>query len=613
MGEPDDRAPGWGAPRRLDDRRLHVLLAALVVVGLVTVTLVERPQLAQERAELVGQEVTEVDEDAVGTGGSSDPLAALRQAGEDGEDASDGSGGSGDGADGGDAGTAESETSEVLDQHGVSASHPEAIAVGMAVLEAGGNAVDAAVAVSYALGVVEPFGSGLGGGGAMVVHEDGGDPSGYDYREVVPSSGQAPASDIGVPGFAAGMEHVHDEHGELDLADLIDPAIRLAEDGFEVDATLAERLEGAAHRLPINRLPRMFPGGAPLEEGEVLVQPEHAEALQAVQREGAQAVHGGEIGEEIAAAVDEITLDDLADYAVSEPDPAVGQFAGYDVIGSGAPTSGATVVQQLQILDALDIGALERDGAERHHALAQSWRLALADRTEHLADPGFVDVPLDGLLDPAHSQAQAELIDQEGQVTLGPDDEPPLDPEQTSTTHATVVDRDGTLVAVTNTLSNFFGSGLPVSGFFLNDQLKNFSSDPESVNRAEAGKRPRSFVAPMILAQDGRPVLGLGSPGGRRIPMMLTQVLVDWAARDDDLAEAVAAPRLHLEDEELQFESNPPGGVRSALEDLGYEATDDIPTEEYFGAIQALGIDHEDASVFGAADERREGVWERGS
>ena len=616
MAEPppqDPRPLGWGAARRIDDRRLHVVLAAIVLAGLVTVALVERPQLAEERAELVGQEVEEVDEPAGGPG-ERDPLAALRETAQDEEDDE----ASGDADDEATGEATDAAASRALSEHGVSASHPEAVAVGMGVLEAGGNGVDAAVAVAYALGVVEPYGSGLGGGGALLVHEEGGEPAAYDYREVVPASGDRPAADIGVPGFAAGMEHVHERHGSLDRADLIDPAVRLAQDGFEVDATLAERLEGAAHRLPINQLPRLYPGGAALEEGEVLVQPELAEALAAVQAEGAEAIHGGELGEQIAAAVEEITLEDLADYEVAEPEPAVGTFGDHEVIGGGPPVSGATVVQQLQILEQAGIADLEPGTAEHHHVLAQSWRLALADRTEALADPDAVAVPLDALTSRDRAEEQADLIRDDGQVPLGPDDAPPsaldeLGREPTDTTHVTVVDRDGTMVSMTNTLSNFFGSGLPVEGFFLNDQLKNFSSDPESVNVPEAGKRPRSFVAPMILARDDRPELGLGSPGGRRIPMMQAQTVLRWAAHGEDLEEAVAAPRVHLEDEDLELEASPDRQTRLALEERGYAVTDDVPTEEYFGAIQALLVDHDAGTVSGAADERRDGALDIGS
>jgi gamma-glutamyltranspeptidase / glutathione hydrolase len=569
----------------MTDRWLNYVLSVVVVVGLVGVAQYNQPRDREERARFLDQELTEIADDDGPVDVERDPIQLQRR-----QDRT------------------ASEREQVLGTVGVSASHPAAVDVGMAVLESGGNAVDAAIAVAYALGVAEPFGSGIGGGGAMLILPAGEDPRYYDYRETAPVSGELPPSDIGVPGFVAGMAHIHDEHGSLDLAGLIEYAARLAEDGVVVDDYLHERLEGAAHRMPIHLLPRLFPDGLPIPPGETLRQPEYAEALRLIQEEGPEALYEGELGQAITDAVSGLELDDLAAYEVLELEPAVGSFAGYDLLSGGAPTSGSTVIQLLQVAEELGITELDLEGADAYHALAQAWRVALAQRTADLADPTVEDVEVDALLDPDVSRRLAAAIPDDGFVEVEEDDEEFS--LHSDTTHAVVVDREGTMVSMTNTLSNFFGSGLPVSGFFLNDQLKNFSADPDSINHAAPGKRPRSFITPTIVVDDeGRPVLGIGSPGGRRIPNVVAQVLVRWAGHGQSLEDAVLAPRFHLERRVLEVEEAPPNGVTQDLVGRGYEVTTTVPTSEYYGGVQALVVDWEDGTIDGVEDVRRTGTW----
>ena len=584
----------------MTDRWLNYVLSVLVIVGLVVVTLHERPRLADQRAELLDQDAVQGNDAPSGDPDDRDPLELRAR-----DDEVAGS------TDADDADTDDADDPAESGSFGVSAGHPLAVEVGMTVLDAGGNAVDAAVAVSYALGVVEPFGSGPGGGGALVLQEPGGDPVAYDYREIAPPSGEVPAADVGVPGFVAGMQHVHDEHGSIDLADLIEPAARYAEDGFEVDEYLHDRLVGAAERLPIHLVPGLFPDGQPIEPGETLHQPEYAEALRAIQEEGPEVLYGGELGEAIAEEVSGLELDDLEAYEVEEVQPARGELGDDELIAGGAPTSGPTVVQLVQVAEALGYADTDPDGAAAHHAIGQAWRLALSDRTELIADPTVEDVPLPEILERDHTEQLADLVPDDGFAPVE-EGEPAISPE-TDTTHLVIVDRDGRMVSATNTLSNFFGSGLPVSGFFLNDQLKNFSSDADSVNVAEPGKRPRSFVAPTIVARDGDPVLGIGSPGGRRIPMITSQVLLGWAHHDLGLDEAVERPRFHLEGRQLELESAPDDEVVEQLAAFGYEPTTDLPVTEYFGGVQAMLVDPDSGELTGVADDRRPGSWETAS
>lgn len=583
--------------RRMTDRWLNYVLGVVVVVGLAGAAVYERPRLAEERAEFLDQEVMELDDVATDPT-ERDPLELRRRAAE--------AAGPEDGNDGEDA----APTEPPLGVYGVSSASREAVAVGMEVLAAGGNAVDATIAVAYALGVAEPFGSGPGGGGSMLIHPVGDEPVSYDYRETAPLDGDVPASNIGVPGFVAGMEHIHGRHGSIELADLIEPAARLAEDGIEVSPYLHERLRGAGYRLPIHLAPRLFPNGQAIGPRETLRQPEYAEALRLIQEGGADAFYRGPLAELIVAAVQGLDAEDLASYEVLETEPVVGRFQGYDIVGAGVPSSSVTVVQMLQIAEAMGVPDMDLDGADAYHAVAQAWRAALSDRTEFVTDPALHDVPVDELVSQDRARAIAEAIPNDGFVEVEKE-ERALHLE-TDTTHVVVVDAEGTMVSMTNTLSNFFGSGLPVSGFFLNDQLKNFSREPDDVNIAEEGKRPRSFIAPMIVADDGRPLLGIGSPGGRRIPVMVAEVLIAWA-EGADLQQAVDRPRFHLEGRLLQLEEAAPDEVWNDLAGRGYEVTTQVPTTEYFGGIQVLAVDRDARELTGVADARRPGEWDWGA
>jgi gamma-glutamyltranspeptidase / glutathione hydrolase len=303
-----------------------------------------------------------------------------------------------------------------------------------------------------------------------------------------------------------------------------------------------------------------------------------------------------------------ISMEDIRGYEVTEPEPAVGTYAGYEVVSGAPPISGTALIQTLQIAEELGINDLDLDSADAHHVMAQSYRISQRSRRVNVGDPAQEFVPLDRMLATSRTDEMAALIPPDDFVEL-PDEEDVRFSSETDTTHVVIVDDMGAMVSLTNTLSNFFGSGLPVSGFFLNDQLKNFSPDPESINAVAPGKRPRSFITPTILAQDDQPVLGIGSAGGRRIPFVTAQVLTRWAGHGQGLEAAVAEPRFHLEVRDLEVEDTLPDGVESELASRGYEITYTVPTTEYFGGMQALEIDHEAGRVTGVADERRAGDW----
>jgi gamma-glutamyltranspeptidase / glutathione hydrolase len=492
---------------------------------------------------------------------------------------------------------------DVPPAHGVSAGHPAAVDAGMMILEQGGTAADAAVAAAFASGVAEPFTSGLGGGGAALVLEQDGDPRAYDYREVVADDGAIPASNTGVPGFVAGMERLRVEHGALPLAELLGPAIELAE-GTTVSELVAERLAGDAGALPVPQLPHLYPDGAPLSAGDQLVQAELADTLRTIAEHGAEVFYEGDIAETLASAVEGLDASSLAGYEVQSTPPPAGRVGDLEVIGAAPPLPGTSLIQQLQIAEAMGIAELEPNSADAVHILASAWRVALAHQEWDLGDPAFVDVPVDELVDPDRNAALASDLDL---ASL-----PPVDPDQPrggiapNTTHITVVDDAGTMVSMTNTITNFWGSRQYVAGFFLNDHLRRFDHGRGEANQPEAGKRPVTWSLPVIVAdREGRPVLGLGSPGGVRIPNVLASAITRWGLQGQVLGEVVEGPRFHVEGTALEVEEGL-AGLGADLRSRGWSEVTQPASRLHFGSIQALEIDYEQGELRGATDARRE-------
>jgi len=499
-----------------------------------------------------------------------------------------------------------------LQVHAVSAGDRAGVDAGLMVLDAGGSAVDAAIAAAFAMSVVEPFASGLGGGGAALIAVPGEEPIAYDYREVVAQDGVVPPTETGIPGFAAGMRSLYDDHGVLAWDRLLAPAVTLATEGTPTTGIVADQLRSAAHRLPVTELPEFFPDGQPLDEGDPLVQQELAATLQRLADAGPDDLYTGALAEELATGVGGIDPTSLAEYRVQRDAPAQGDFGDHVVVAPAPALPGPTFIQQLQIAEALGVGDLDPGGADHLHRMLMAWRIADTSISEQLGDPFFVDVPVDELTDPDRNAAVAEAV---------PDDAL-VDPssalaqaaqaadEAGNTTHITVVGSDGSVVSMTNTLTNFWGSGERALGFFLNDQLRRFSIGGEPTNVPEPGRRSVSWGLPILVLDDqARPVLGAGSPGGRRIPNLLANLLVRWDLHEQSLEEAVDAPRFHLEGGVVEVEVRPPDDVVNDLLGRGY---DDLRIPEppyYFGSVQALEIDHDRGEVVGATDPRRQGTW----
>lgn len=499
---------------------------------------------------------------------------------------------------------------EVEGGYGVSSSHPLAVKVGMDILEKGGNAVDAAIAISYTLGVVEPYGSGIGGGGVMLVLENGsGRAKVYDYRETAPISGQISPNYIGIPGFVKGMEVLHEDFGSLPMEDLIQPAIDLAKKGFKVDSYLNERLKAAAYRMPVAKLPHLYPDGEAIERNEILKQPELAKTLTIIRDKGSDAFYTGVISESILREVNSFTPVDLRNYSVVKSEAVYGKFGDLEVISAPPPVSGTTVIQSLQMAEILNLKSTKNNEADFIHLTSEITKTAYRDRLSKVADPAFYSGYTEEILSIEYSKELAKNIslNQLSEDYEMNDSIADLE-DHDNTTHFVVLDKYGNMVSATNTLGNFFGSGVYVDGFFLNSQLSNFSMSNTGINRAEPGKRPRSFISPMILRNDDY-LMGIGSPGGKRIPAVVSQVILRHFYFDVPLQEAIDHPRFYAEKDQIYVESVLSKKVLTDLRSRGYHV-EVRKSPSFYGSVQALVVNKKENKIYGGADKRRNGVWQ---
>ncbi len=483
--------------------------------------------------------------------------------------------------------------------------------VGLEILRDGGNAIDAAIAVGLALAVTHPQAGNLGGGGFMVIYlADEDRYTTLDFREMAPSAATAEMylgadgrpvrglnyvgwQAVGVPGTVAGFEAAH-RWGRLDWADLVQPAIDLAAQGFWVDPYLAgslarvaptfRRYEGSARAF-------LHDDGSSYAAGEMLVQPDLAWSLQQIAEGGADAFYRGPIAERLVAAMEAngglITAADLDGYKPVEREPVRGTYRGWEIISMGPPSSGGTtLVGMLNILENFEITGLDPSGAPLAHMLIESMRQAYLDRATYLGDGDFHDVPVAWLtskaraaelaaaIPAAHARRSADL----GAAILTP-------PESPETTHYSVVDRDGNAVSITYTIEAGFGAKIvaPGTGFLLNNEMGDFNAWPgmtdargyvgTEANRIAPGKRPLSSMTPTILAREGKPVALLGSPGGKTIINTVLRLIVNLVDFEMDLATAIDAPRIHHQwmPDLVRLERGFPAAIATKLQEMGHE------------------------------------------
>lgn len=518
------------------------------------------------------------------------------------------------------------------------ASKYEVSQVGAEIMSKGGNAVDAAVAMGFALGVCEPFTSGLGGGGLATIHTAEGENFFIDFREVAPAAatldlyvdasgennGNTKEGGLasGVPGEVAGLLYLLEHHGTMSREEVMEPAIRIANEGFTVSAYCANAISDAYEKT--QKFPEMSKvyldeNGLPWEEGSVITNPDLGKALQLIADQGADAFYKGEIGEAMVATLAKydgvMTMDDLAGYEVHELKPVTGDYRGYTVISSPPPSSGGThLIEILNILENFDVASMEVNSAEYVHLFAETFKLAFADRAKYMADTNFVTVPLGGLTSQAYADKRAQDIDLNvAMEQAAPDDPSPY--EHTDTTHFSVADVDGNCVAITKTINYYFGSGVMVDGygFMMNNQMDDFSTDSESVNKIEPGKKPLSSMSPtVVLKPDGSPFLVLGTPGGSRIFSGVAEVISRVIDSKMDLHTAISVPKIWncSNKNNLQYEEALKGYEQYALTDETVAKLTEMGHGELkttrSGAFQCIMF-MDDGTLYGTADPRQDG------
>lgn len=456
---------------------------------------------------------------------------------------------------------------------------------GAAVLAKGGSAVDAAVAIGFALAVTLPSAGNIGGGGFMVVRTPSGEVTSFDYREKAPlkatrtmymrdgkvvsaltSAGHLAA---GVPGSVRGMAMAHRKFGKLPWKDLVMPAVRLAEEGFEISPALARglnaQLSGAMGRFPASVAAYGKPGGGSWAAGDRLVLKDLAKSLRAIADDGPDAFYKGwiadRIAEDMAANGGIITREDLAAYEAKERAPVRGTFRGYDIVSMAPPSSGGVaLIEMLNMIETFDLKAKGFASADAKHIQIEAMRRAYLDRARHLGDPDFVEIPIARLLSKDHARALAAGIDAAraaSSIALGKDivTTPAQEPDET--THFSVIDRSGMAVSNTTTLEGSYGSRVVVkgAGFLLNNEMGDFNKNPGKTlpdgtigtpaNLIDPGKRMLSSMTPTIVSKDGKVVLITGSPGGRTIINTVFTVVLAVTEFGMSVREAVDAPRMH--------------------------------------------------------------------
>jgi gamma-glutamyltranspeptidase/glutathione hydrolase len=503
--------------------------------------------------------------------------------------------------------------------------------VGQAVLERGGSAVDAVVASAFAAAVAHPFSSGLGGGMFAVVHDAAsGETLTLDAREIAPASASAaffreyPDSirkgkhSVGVPGFVQGLWELHQRFGSLPWAELIDPAISLAENGVPVSIWHQSMVRYAAPALadyPETRRIQTV-DGAPPPLGWLLKQKDLANTLRLIQEKGGQALAIGPLAKKIEQATEGVVTElDLARYEVKWRDPIRGSYRGYEIVAMPPPSSGGVLlVEMLNVLQRYDLAAKGQNSSEYIHLVASTMKLAFADRARHLGDPDFYPVPVEKLTSMAYADELA--------ARLRPDGQPQVDksltapPDDSGTTQISILDRDGNAVALTQTINTLFGSKItvPGTGIVLNNEMDDFSVDADTPNLWDAvgadanavapGKRPLSSMTPLVVLKDGRPVMALGSPMGTMIISAVLHTLLNSIDFGFDAQRAVMAPRFHhqWQPDTLFLESEFPRDVRERLETLGHT----LGERSIIGAAQLALFDAASCYFWGGADGRRD-------
>jgi gamma-glutamyltranspeptidase/glutathione hydrolase len=516
--------------------------------------------------------------------------------------------------------------------------------VGVEILKKGGNAVDAAVAVGFALAVTYPQAGNIGGGGFMVIRMANGETVTIDFREkapmkasenmfldengnFVPEKSQVGHLSVGVPGSVAGLLLALEKYGTMSRREVLEPAIELAEKGFIVNEGLANAFKNAfEHFKKFPSTMRYFSkNGQPYSAGDRLVQKDLAKVLKLIRDKGRDGFYKGKVAdlivEEMKRGGGLITYEDLENYQPVLRKPVVGNYRGYEIISMGPPSSGGVcLIELLNILENFDLKKYGFGSSYTIHYLVEAMKRVYADRAEYLGDPDFVQIPLDKLLSKEYAKELASEIDT---FYATPSSRIIRSVSPTSegvhTTHYSVVDRWGNVVAVTTTINSYFGSMVAVdgAGFFLNNEMDDFSAKPgapnqfgllgSKANSIQPGKRMLSSMTPTIVLKNGKPFLVLGSPGGSTIITSVLQVILNVVDFGMNIQEAVDSPRIHHQwyPDQIFFERR--GLPRDVIENLERRGHKLVERVGYQGEVQAILID-ENGVKYGAVDPRGYGL-----
>ncbi|OXS79989.1 gamma-glutamyltransferase [Domibacillus enclensis] len=521
----------------------------------------------------------------------------------------------------------------------------ESSSIGKEILAQGGNAMDALVAMQFGLAVSEPFNTGLAASG-FILYYDAKKKKTFvvnghsiapqkahknvfvdEHQDVIPFLERStPGTAVAVPGILKGMETALNEFGTMKWKEVMEPAVKLSEQGVRVNITWNTGLERFSDRLGEEAKKFFYPDGVPLTEGEVVVNENLTKTLQLLQEKGADAFYKGEIAEEIIKTVQSfdgfMVKEDLASYEATVSEAISGTYKDYTVAVPAPPNGGGfSLLYMLKLLEKADIGQYDLHSWEKYYLFAEVMRIMTADKLAYMGDPAFYDIPLDGLLTEQYIEERAKLINfdfRNEDITEGNpwqyDDKQPhhknagtTDPGP-DTTHFIAIDMSGNIAACTSSLEHFFGSGImvPGYGFLLNNDMTDFDPDPAGINSVEPGKYPVSMKTPTIVFKNGEPVLTLGSPGGPTIPPSVMQTMIHILEYGMDVKDAIEEPRIYNGTGPLIWhEEGIPDAAKQKLESMNFQF-DSIALS--IGNVQAILLNPETNEKMGGSDSSRPGI-----
>lgn len=516
----------------------------------------------------------------------------------------------------------------------VSTSKFEASKIGAEILKKGGNAIDAAVAAGFALGVVEPNSSGLGGGGFMMIRiAKTGETVFIDFRERAPhksspemwkvdengkvvgnkkvEGGRAAA----VPGEVAGLLYALENYGTMSREEVIRPAANLAKNGFYVTPTLSNDIKNEFDKMekyPETGKVFLNEDGLPYETGDKFTNKDMAKTLDIIIKKGKDGFYKGEVAQAIVNSLNKYdgiyTLEDLANYQVKLREPVKGTYRGYEIISSPSPSSGgAIVIQILNILENFNVGELEVNSPEYLHLFSEAYKLAYADRAKYMGDSDYTPVPLKGLTSKKYAKEISKDIDLAKAKPSKEHD--PWMYESEDTTHYSIADKEGNMVAITKTVNGLFGNTVVADGygFVLNNEMDDFVVGANHPNSVAPGKTPLSSMSPTIVLKDGKPFMVLGSPGATKIISTVSQVISRVIDHKMGMQEAIDTPRLWDNTKNvLNLETRISDETIKKLQEMGHEVNKTQDWDRGMGSVQGV-LYKEDGTLEGGADPRRDG------